>query len=390
MSLCLPIELAEPFVLLDDARAQGVTFLYRRPSAIIIAEQLEEVVPALDRLRQAKKAGFHAAGFLSYAARSIFEPRLGRDVRRKDGLPLLWFGLFSEREMVDRTALLETLDAAGPARIADFRPAIDFAAYVRAFEKVKALIQAGDIYQANLTFGSTLSFHGSRLGLYRQIRQRGAAPWGAIVHTGSRWILSASPELFFRLDGDYLTTKPMKGTAPAGADPDLLRHDPKQCAENLMIVDLLRNDMARVAIPGSVRVTRLFEVERYPTVQQMTSTIEARLLPGCDAIDVLHALFPCGSITGAPKIRAVEITNALETGTRGLYTGSIGRFDPNGDAAFNVAIRTLVLDTDGTHGRLGLGSAIVADSEVEAEWAECLAKARFAVPDIQAASFLST
>jgi para-aminobenzoate synthetase / 4-amino-4-deoxychorismate lyase len=384
------IDSSEPFVLLDDARPGGGAHLYRNLERVIVAEAADDVAHALAQVRQAVRGGCHAAGFVGYSARSAFEVRLGRDARSDDALPCLWFGVFAERVALDADMLLTLLADAGPATISSVRPSIDFANYAAAFERVKALITAGDIYQANLTFQAAIELAGSPLAIHNLLRERSASAWGGIVHTGSRWIVSASPELFFSLENDQLSTKPMKGTAPADADIAALRDDPKQRAENLMIVDLLRNDMSRVSVPGSVRVTRLFEVERYPTIQQMTSTIEARLLPALDAIDVMEALFPCGSITGTPKIRAVEITNGLETSARGLYTGAIGRFSPNGDAAFNVAIRTLVMARDGRSACLGLGSAIVADSDVRDEWSECLAKARFACPDLQAASFLNT
>jgi para-aminobenzoate synthetase/4-amino-4-deoxychorismate lyase len=194
--------------------------------------------------------------------------------------------------------------------------------------------------------------------------------------------LSFSPELFFALEGGRLTTRPMKGTARRAPSPEAdraaaaaLAADAKNRAENLMIVDLLRNDLSRVAQPGSVAVDRLFEVETYPTIHQMTSTVSARLREEADAVDVIEALFPCGSVTGAPKIRAMEVIAEVERQPRGLYTGSIGAISADGSAAFNVAIRTLVL-ADG-RASLGLGAGIVADSDAESEWAECLSKAAF-------------
>jgi para-aminobenzoate synthetase/4-amino-4-deoxychorismate lyase len=210
-----------------------------------------------------------------------------------------------------------------------------------------------------------------------------------VVATGKQWLLSLSPELFFALHDAKVTTRPMKGTAPPDADPKLLTHDPKQRAENLMIVDLLRNDLSRVAETGSVAVPELFRVERYPTVQQMTSTVTARLAKGRDAVDVISALFPCGSITGAPKIRAMEAIAEIERVTRDVYTGGIGRLDPAGDAAFNVAIRTLVLDVGNAEARLGLGSGIVADSVASSEWTECLAKGAF-VPSTRRFDLIET
>jgi para-aminobenzoate synthetase / 4-amino-4-deoxychorismate lyase len=225
---------------------------------------------------------------------------------------------------------------------------------------------------------------GDPLALYAGLRARAKAGYGGIIWTGEDWLLSLSPELFFALKGDKLTTKPMKGTAMRGSDPAsdaiaaaTLQSDPKQRAENLMIVDLLRNDLSRVAEAGSVAVPQLFHLETYPTVHTMTSTITAQVRDGLDAVDIISAIFPCGSITGAPKIRAMEIINEQEVAPRGAYTGAIGRIDPGGDAAFNVAIRTLHLRECENQATIGLGSGIVADSESGDEWRECLAKGGF-------------
>ncbi|HEX7743557.1 MAG TPA: aminodeoxychorismate synthase component I, partial [Sphingobium sp.] len=264
------------------------------------------------------------------------------------------------------------------------RPLIDEATYRAAFEQVQELIRAGDIYQVNLTFPCAARFSGDPLALYAAVRPRQRAGYGGVIRTGRHDILSFSPELFFTNVRGQLTARPMKGTARRAADPvrdaELAREleeDPKQRAENLMIVDLLRNDLSRVSLAGSVTVPDLFHVETYPTVHQMVSAIRARLLPGLSPVDVLRVLFPCGSITGAPKVRAMEIIQQVEPFPRGVYTGAMGWIDPNGDAAFNVAIRTICVEEGSGEGRLGLGSGIVADSDAASEWAECLAKGRF-------------
>ncbi len=261
-------------------------------------------------------------------------------------------------------------------------PAIDEAGYARRVADILALIAAGEIYQANLTFAAEVAVRGHPVHLYRRLRAAAAAPFGALIHTGTAWVLSLSPELFFSLDAGRLTARPMKGTAARGgtraaddAAAAALAADPKNRAENLMIVDLLRNDLARVAEPGSVAVPALFAVERYPTLLQMTSTITATTT--ASPVDVLRAIFPCGSITGAPKIRAMAAIAAVEAAPRGLYTGAIG-FVAGGDASFNVAIRTLVIDRRG-RARIGLGAGIVADSDAAAEWRECLSQG--GVPD---------
>ncbi|MEL6877783.1 MAG: aminodeoxychorismate synthase component I, partial [Pseudomonadota bacterium] len=247
---------------------------------------------------------------------------------------------------------------------------------------------AGDIYQANLTYPLAGSYRGDPVALYSQLRGTANAGYGGLLFDGSHWLLSFSPELFFAVDGDTAKVKPMKGTRPRGADPhkdavlaEDLATSVKDKAENLMIVDLMRNDLSRVAEPGSVRVDKPFAVESYPTVHQMVSTVRAKLVPGKGPSDLVRALFPCGSITGAPKIRAMELINEVERDARGPYCGAIGRIDADGSAAFNVAIRTLRLSPiENAQGSavLGVGSAIVADSDMMAERRECEVKAGFA------------
>jgi para-aminobenzoate synthetase/4-amino-4-deoxychorismate lyase len=283
----------------------------------------------------------------------------------------------------DLDALLAT--AGGPTAIGAAEPSIEEGAFARMVAAAKVLIAAGDIYQANLTFPATAPVSGHPVALFRRLWQVARPPLAALVHRGGgAWWLSLSPELFFRLAAGAIVTRPMKGTARRLADPAAdaaaaagLAADPKNRAENLMITDLIRNDLSRIAESGSVRVDRLFAVERFATVHQMTSTVVARTR--ADAAGVLAALFPCGSITGAPKVRAMEVIAALEQRPRGLYCGAIGWIAPGGgEAAFSVAIRTLELEP-GTPGvaRLGLGAGIVADSDAAAEWAECRAKGAF-------------
>jgi len=255
--------------------------------------------------------------------------------------------------------------------------------YIRSVSRVLDFIRQGDIYQLNLTFQAALGKCPNPLATYRAIRSKQMAGYSGILAMGNMTHLSFSPELFFAIRNGIIQARPMKGTAARHRDPQrdaeakhFLRNDPKNRAENLMIVDLMRNDLARISRAGSVHVADLFYVESYPTVHQMTSTITATLKPETDTITVLEALFPCGSITGAPKIRAMELIGALETMPRGAYTGSFGWIAPNGDAQFNVAIRTVTVD-EASEARIGLGSGLVAESEPEAEWLECLQKSRF-------------
>lgn len=386
-----------PFVLLDDARAGGACLLYRRPWAIVDAYQPDDVLPALERVRSSLAAGQHAAGWLSYEAGHAMEPKLACNARAGSTLPLLWFGLFEQAESLTGEDVADLLREPAGAWIGAPRPHISRADYDQAHGRVQALIAAGDIYQANLSFRADVPVQGDPLAIYARLRRSSLAGWGGIVHDGSNWLLSLSPELFFRSDAGHVQARPMKGTSERGHDPAedaalaaALAADPKQRAENLMIVDLIRNDLSRVAVPGSVVTPVLFEVEHYPSVHQMVSSVEADLAPGRDTIDLLKALYPCGSVTGAPKVRAMEVITEVEPDTRGPYTGAIGMFGPEGVAAFNVAIRTLVLEGGRREASIGLGSAVVADSTASGEWQECLAKGAFLTMDRPAFDLVET
>lgn len=373
-----------PFVLLDDARSDGAPArLYAKPVEIVSAATPAEVPAALERLRAAAGRGLHAAGHIDYEASAALMPEAWRTPPAPSPTPLLWFGLFRDYREITAGAVPALLPDPAGAWAGRPSPQIPHADYAAAFTRVRDYIAAGDIYQANLTFRAAVRCAGSPAALYALLRARARAGYGALVATGTRWLLSFSPELFFALDAGTLTARPMKGTALRGStsaeDAALataLAEDAKQRAENLMIVDLMRNDLARVAVAGSVTVPSLFEVERYPTVHQMVSTVTATLAPGRDAVDALAALFPCGSVTGAPKVRAMQVIAEVEAGPRGIYTGAIGRLDAGGDAMFNVAIRTLAIEEPG-QALLGLGSGVVADSDGQQEWDECLAKGAF-------------
>ncbi|MEQ9663539.1 MAG: aminodeoxychorismate synthase component I [Parasphingopyxis sp.] len=383
----IPTDPYEPFVLLDDARENGADArLFRDPVEIVAARDHGEIPVALERLEAARRDGLFAAGYLSYEAGFAFEDKLGALKHPPaDGAPsLLWFGLFEAVERIPAGSITGLLpDPAGSHAGAPV-PRLSRPAYMRHLTRVQDYIAAGDIYQANFTFQADVPVDGHPLALYARMRAASRAGYGGIVRTGEQWLLSLSPELFFSLVDGTITTRPMKGTAARNRDPApdrhvrrSLREDPKQRAENLMIVDLLRNDLSRIARPGSVAVPSLFHVESFPTIHQMTSTVTAEIGDGLAISDLLRAIYPCGSITGAPKIRAMEIIDECEAGPRGAYTGSIGWIGPDGDAAFNVAIRTLALREGERRASLGLGSGIVADSKPQEEWEECLAKGAF-------------
>ena len=395
-----------PFVLLDDARTAGAAdaLLFERPRAVFVARRPGEVEGALAAAEAARAEGGELAGYIAYEAGLALEPKLAPLAAARSGGsgPLVWLGLFDAPTRIAAEDMPQWLaqHARGPGSVGPLEPQISQAAYGAAFAALQEAIRAGDIYQANLTFPLAGGFSGDPLGLYAALRPAAQAGYGGVVFDGSHWLLSLSPELFVSLKGCEAKAKPMKGTRPRFADAALdarsaedLAHSAKDKAENLMIVDLMRNDLARVAEAGSVRVDAPFAIESYPTVHQMVSVVRARLNDGAGAIDLVRALFPCGSITGAPKIRAMELIAAAERDPRGPYCGAIGRIDVTGDAAFNVAIRTLRL-TEIENGRgkavLGVGGAIVADSEPGREWHEALLKAAFArasSPAEQAAQF---
>ncbi len=369
--------------LIFDDTGDGLAMAFARPLGTILAETPEQVPPALAAIATARAAGRYVAGYFSYELGYVLEPRLLTRLPQRRTVPLLWFGIFEPPEKIgDIRAALESW-CEGRAYAGPLAHEWDEAAYRLRFDRVRDLIAAGDFYQVNLTFRSRFAFAGDPLALYRELRVHSAARYGAYVDDGERQILSLSPELFFDLSADgAITARPMKGTATRGADPAAdaqararLASSAKDRAENLMIVDLLRNDLGRIAGIGSVGVSDLFAVETYPTLHQMVSTVTARLKPGTGETGIVRALFPCGSITGAPKIRAMEVIAELEQSRRGVYCGAIGYFAPDGSARFNVAIRTLTIS--GACGELGIGGAVVQDSRCDSEYAECLLKARY-------------
>ncbi|MBB4196891.1 aminodeoxychorismate synthase, component I [Rhodoblastus sphagnicola] len=365
----------EQFCLIDD-RSHGSLY-FVAPRRIVAAFAAEEVAPALAALQQASRENLWAAGYVAYECGAALEPRL-KPLLGAAKTPLLKFGLFDAPSAPPAAPVAPQAPA-----IADLRPLWSFEDYRRRFEACRDYIAAGDVYQVNLAFPLAGRFAGDPVKLYESLRRRQPVEIGGIVALGGETILSLSPEKFFSIAGRRIVTRPMKGTAPRGKTPDddrilaaQLAVDEKNRAENLMIVDLLRNDLSRLSEVGSVTVTDLFSVEAFPTLHQMTSGVEALLRPGLSFGEIFTGLFPCGSVTGAPKIRAMEIIAEQEGLCRGVYCGAVGVIAPGGDMRFNVAIRTLTLGEDG-----GLicpvGSAIVADSRAREEYDECLLKARF-------------
>ena len=358
------------------------------PVRVLEARGPEEVPGVLEAAEAAARTGLWAAGFVAYEAAPGLDPALAvRTPRRSEPfgeLPRAWFALFAERR------------DAGPLRPPDeaperpellWRPSVDRATYDRAVDRIREAIAAGETYQVNHTFRLRATVRGDERGLYRDLAlaQRGA--YAAYLDTGRYRVLSASPELFFQIEGDRITTRPMKGTAARGRwleeDEEIARRlvaSAKDRAENAMIVDLLRNDLGRISVPGGVRFEQLFRAERYETVWQLTSTISADLRPGTGLVEVFRALFPSGSVTGAPKVATMRLIAELEDSPRGIYCGAVGFLAPPGSgeprARFNVAIRTAVVDADSGLAEFGVGGGITWDSSAEGEYEEALTKAR--------------
>jgi para-aminobenzoate synthetase/4-amino-4-deoxychorismate lyase len=301
-------------------------------------------------------------------------------------VPLMWFGLYRAPRLLSEAEVdhwLSTHTKSGSYQFSNVSRAWSKEEYVTRFERVQEKIRAGDIYQLNLTFKARFRLSGSPLTFYRDLRQRQRVAYGGIVDTGEVTVLTASPELFIEMKGRTIETRPMKGTSPRGGTPEadaaarhVLASDIKQRAENLMIVDLMRNDIGRISEIGSVHVTDLFTVETYRTLHQMTSGVRATLLEGVTLYELWRAIFPPGSVIGAPKIRAQELIAEYETEPRGVYCGAIGSISPDGQALFNVAIRSPVIFRDGS-GEMGIGSGVVYDSVGAKEYDECLLKMKF-------------
>jgi para-aminobenzoate synthetase / 4-amino-4-deoxychorismate lyase len=372
--------------------ASAPPLVFGEAERIITTHRIDEIQAALGEIAAANRAGKYAAGFLSYEAAAAFDPALKTKTPRADNdFPLLWFGIF------DPASVSNTPPVAGLElyNIADWRPDTSPEQYTESIKKIRAGILEGDIYQANYTLRLNTQFSGCAHAWYEDLRRDSHGRFNAFVDIGSHRILSMSPELFFSWDGHTLRTRPMKGTAkrhqpPAtesadwqhwhDADEKLatsLLESTKNRAENLMIVDLLRNDVSRVAKSGTVTVPHLFTLETYPTLYQMTSTITAETREGVAIADIFSALFPCGSITGAPKIKSSEVIAELETTPRGVYCGAMGYISPDGTSVFNVAIRTIVINAATGAAECGVGGGIVWDSEARDEYAEALAKAAF-------------
>lgn len=385
-----------------DSGAENCSQLFIEPLRVCVANSASELAVLFAEIESAVAAGYMAAGFFAYECGNCFEPKTNLPPP-PEGQPLAWFAIYERSYRFDHAT--GTFEGGEPHQLANFRTSVQLHAeeprieaglgvdfgltleqYTERIHAIHEWIRAGDVYQLNLTVPYTLHAHGSMADLYARLLTGQPVEYGAFIHwQPSRHILSFSPELFFRIDQENgkrrITTRPMKGTVARGRTTqedreraEWLRNDAKNRAENLMIVDLLRNDLGRLAKFGSVQTKNMFAVERHPTLWQMTSTVSGELRPEASFSDIFRALFPCGSITGAPKVRAMQLLAQLEARPRGIYTGAIGFFSPQ-LTVFNVAIRTLAMS--GSVGTMGVGSGIVIDSVPEDEYRECQLKAEF-------------
>ena len=400
-----------PFVLLDDNRpgfGACRSTLFHSPDTIIEAKTIEDVAEALLKIDRLASEGYYLAGWIAYECAYALEEKLQPCFKTSAAEPLIWMMATKHRKTLspaEVATLLYKSERGNKREIKVSTPKMQLskADYFKAIERIQEYIQTGDVYQVNYTMPASFELMGDPLAFYENLREQQPVAFGAYIDTGHHKILSRSPELFIQDVNGTLKAKPMKGTAARGLTPvqDIdnaqnLLTDEKSRAENLMIVDLLRNDLSRISEAGSVSVNSLYDLETYPTLHQMTSTITAKASNDLTISEMIGAIFPCGSVTGAPKIRAMEIISELELEPRGAYCGAIGYIAPpktalsskspkNRDWMFNVPIRTLMLEgvsnsetpTPIYKGRFHIGSGIVADSEVQNEYDECLLKAEF-------------
>ncbi|MCK1993340.1 aminodeoxychorismate synthase component I [Peribacillus muralis] len=357
-----------------DKQGDSRPLSFTNPIKVYSAHSIEEVLPQFQRVQEAIDQGYYAAGYVSYEAAPAFESSF----LVKDGgtMPLLWFGIFEKPgELPEKSS--------GAFQLVDWKAEKNAESYHAGFETIKSEIEQGNTYQVNYTMRLQSMFEGDDLAFFDRLKRAQQSNYSAYLNVGTHRILSASPELFFRWQDGQLITRPMKGTVKRGLtlkrdqeNAAWLAASEKNQAENYMIVDLLRNDLGMIAEQGSVHVPQLKEIEKYPTVWQMTSTITANTKPDTTIIEIFKALFPCGSITGAPKIKTMEIISEIENSPRGVYCGAIGYITPNSEAVFNVPIRTVVIEAETGKAEYGVGGGITWDSELTEEYDEAFLKAK--------------
>ena len=392
----------KPFILLETAhfdKRNYRSFIFNSFQDILTLNLNDNLNSFFKRIDDYLKKGFWLAGYFSYEFGYLLEQKLYPLVPKGLSLPLAWLGVFKNPVVVNHreyNPISGEKNIKATYQIKNLQSNITEKEYNNVIKKIKNYIQEGQTYQVNFTFKLKFDFEGDPVNLYLNLRRVQPTSYMAFINTGKDFILSFSPELFFHINQGIITTKPMKGTLSRGRflDEDglrenLLHKSVKNRAENLMIVDLLRNDLGRVAKKGTVIVKKLFSIEKYLTVLQMTSTIEANLKRNASLKNILSALFPSGSVTGAPKIRTMQIIRELEREPRNVYTGAIGYISPHHEVCFNVAIRTIHIDKR-NKGSLGIGGGIVYDSIDKKEYKEAILKAHFLVKKFPNVSLIET
>ncbi len=402
-------------VLLCGAGWGNQPRLFLKPTKVITCNSGREIGKFLRELDWEIARGYYTCGYIAYEAGYFFEQALEKYYTGNTGgsarsdIPLAWFGIYKHPESesavsadpVTHPVILTPNGMKGknlappqapPPAVYSLHPSVTRNRYERAIKRIKHYISRGETYQVNYTFNFHGKFQGAPEALFQKLVTTQPVPYAALIKFGQHAVLSLSPELFFAIDGERITVKPMKGTIARGVTPrkdchnrSTLSNSLKDRAENLMIVDLLRNDIGRICKPGTVRVRKLFEIEKYRTVYQMTSTINGELKPGTSSSQIIAKIFPSGSVAGAPKIRTMQIISELEKEPRSVYTGAVGFIGPgpNRTGTFNVAIRTVILDSAGRTVQAGVGGGIVWDSTPEKEYAECEVKAKFLTSSVR-------
>ncbi|WP_338066954.1 aminodeoxychorismate synthase component I [Virgibacillus profundi] len=362
-----------PLLQFDFANNQQA-ILFKNPRDIISALSIEEVIPALQKVQEAVNSGFYAAGYISYEASPAFNHNFR--VKPNHLMPLLWFGIFDNPHD-------EPLKSSRAFQTTEWIPTTNVDRFNSSIAKIKNYIEQGDTRQVNYTLRMQSHFSGDTISYYNQLQKLGSANYAAYLDTGDFTILSASPELFFHLKDGKITSKPMKGTIGRGINEEedrtnaqWLYHSEKNRTENAMIVDLMKDELGAIANPGTVEVPHLFTIEKYPTVYQMTSTVTAEIAANLGIADIFKALFPCGSITGAPKVSTMNIIDELEDSPREVYCGAIGYITPDQEAIFNVPIRTVLIDNENNRAQYGVGGGITRDSTDKEEYGEVLTKTK--------------
>jgi len=399
----------DPCVFLETRNTDPnnhLSYYFYQPERSISFNKQDSISDFFGKIEEAQNQGYWLAGYFCYEMGYFFEPHLykiGQNLNIDH--PLAWFGVFNSPFVLDANQINQNtqfkthpfLKADGePVEIDNLQINMTRKEYYQTISEIMSHLKEGNTYQVNLTLKYLFSINKSPFKLFRYLQLKQNVAYSAYLYNGHHFFLSLSPELFFKRDNTRITSKPMKGTVERGrfnvedvGNAVWLKNDPKNLAENTMIVDLVRNDLGKISSTGSVHVTDPYQVEKFSTLHQMTSTVKSKLRPNISNEDLFRAMFPFGSITGAPKISTMEIIHDLEKEPRGIYTGAIGYFSPDGSSQFNVAIRTLAIDKNG-NGQMGIGGGIVAESTANAEFDECLLKGEFLTRGLEVFSLIET